>query len=44
MGTSVVGLLGGGGGGVEDRCVRSGPDSYSVIGGGEHSDPRLQSN
>ena len=28
--------------GVENRCVRSGPDSY-ILGywGGEHSDPRL---
>ena len=29
MGTGVLRLLGGE---VENRCVRSGPDSYSVIG------------
>ena len=29
MGTGVLRLLGGG---VENRCVWSGPDSYSVIG------------
>ena len=41
MGTGVLKLLGGE---VRNRCVRSGPDSYSVIGEAfEHSTPRLQS-